>query len=111
MKQATQVIAETLGPFCNQDVKYSEGMAKEILDRLNAAGFQIMEPSDKVFNSMDPVVIEDARAAMQAILTNPRYSIERGLHADPLLMSVAEESYIQAYAMKQEREKRHEQLT
>lgn len=111
MKLVDLVIADVLYEAHSGALTTHLGIANQILDAIHAAGFQIMEPSDKVFNSPDPVVIEDARAAMQAILTNPRYSIKRGPDATPLPESVAEESYAQAYAMKQEREKRYAQLT
>jgi hypothetical protein len=106
MKQAISVIATAL---MDGRLKFetSEAQAADILDRLNAAGFQIMEPSDKVFNSTDPVVIEDARAAMQSFIQKPSWV--QGEHLPdgrPTRKEVAWLSYEMADAMKKEREKR-----
>ena len=105
MKRATNVIALALADFTGNPEHPATATA--ILDALNAAGFQIMEPSDKVFNSMDPVVIEDARAAMESFIQKPSWvQGERSPDGRPTRAEVAWLSYEMADAMKQEREKR-----
>jgi hypothetical protein len=97
MRQAISVIATAL---MDGRLKFetSEAQAADILDSLNAAGFQIMEPSDKVFNSPDPLRDQLAMAALPALLT-----VEPAWDA-----STASEAYAIADAMIKQREKRYE---
>jgi predicted mannosyl-3-phosphoglycerate phosphatase (HAD superfamily) len=106
MKQAISVISKSL---MDGRLKFetSEAQAADILDRLNAAGFQIMEPSDKVFNSTDPLRDKFAGQAMAAILQNTALIPgARNAQGIPELETTAAVAYLHADAMMKEREKR-----
>jgi hypothetical protein len=110
MKQAISVIATAL---MDGRLKFetSEAQAADILDRMNAAGFQIMEPSDKVFNSPDPLRDQFAGQAMASLLWDGDRRLTLMKLAQDSGQSVqgyiAESAYLQADAMMKEREKKN----